>query len=981
GPASAASLPSLDASGAPATLTAPGPTLSASRTEDGTTDLTGDVTSAGLNGSETLTYSAATASDAHVATAGKYISAITLADGTGTASNYSLPSLDAAGAPVTITAKGLTPTLINTGVTKTYDGHTSAPVGFVPLYSIAGLIAGDVSADLSHSGAAYNDANVPLANMVTVSGLTLDGITGSNGSHVMDYVLDASSKSVAATITPAALTVRPYDDAKFVTQGDSAGYAGVSYSGFVNGETQGTASGLTAPTVTRTTRGPDGNTAGPDSLAGTYSGQLIASGGGADNYSLSYQVGDYTIVPSDQLLIRVTNLSNIYGSTVPYQISSVEYFDGAQVVRLDDGSVAGSSVSLGAGNQVSINDGAAGAASFTLTPQGAVTSGAGKLAVGTYQLGASGPVTENSVNFSDTITVTGTHQVSAKAVTANASAGVSKVYDGTSDMTGVTLQLAGLEGGDLVTVNGAGAYGDRNAGTGKSFTISGLSLSGTDAANYFLSGGGSFSGTNGVITPKGLTTAFTASDKVYDGNRSVNVTGHSADIVAGDLVDISQGGALFSDKNVGTGKDVTVSGIAISGADAGNYTLLDTTAGTTASISRLNSVTWVGGSSGNWFDPANWAGGAVPDLSNVANVIIPGGVDVSFGTALVAPAEAGPVNIDSLGSGGSVTQSAGELNIGSGGMTLAGFSQSGGATTSSGDILLGSFAQSGGSLTTTNGADLTVTGEYGQSGGGTVSVSGDIHITDNSGGTTLGNITTGGALSVTSTDGAITQSGGSALIIGGQTRVSARHNGLPANITVDGNGNNFGGAFTANGANITVTDWTGLTLGHIIRTGWLIINGRLVTDDPGDTTPAAIRRQISAWQGATRNFNAPLSNRALPPAISLEAIGRPGLSVRREDVGETTWLSVALTQDIPGSGTRFSFRLPNDLAKEVARARTPSVTLANGHPLPDWLRFDPATGQFTADRAPPGGLPIEVVINLPDDEIRVTVTQGAQGAA
>ena len=42
----------------------------------------------------------------------------------------------------------------------------------------------------------------------------------------------------------------------------------------------------------------------------------------------------------------------------------------------------------------------------------------------------------------------------------------------------------------------------------------------------------------------------------------------------------------FADKNVGTNKPVSVTGISISGADAGNYTLLNTTASTTANIAQ-----------------------------------------------------------------------------------------------------------------------------------------------------------------------------------------------------------------------------------------------------------------------------------------------------------------------------------------------------------------------------------------------------------
>jgi len=43
--------------------------------------------------------------------------------------------------------------------------------------------------------------------------------------------------------------------------------------------------------------------------------------------------------------------------------------------------------------------------------------------------------------------------------------------------------------------------------------------------------------------------------------------------------------ALFNNRNVGTAKPVSVTGLSISGGDAGNYTLASTSASTTANIS------------------------------------------------------------------------------------------------------------------------------------------------------------------------------------------------------------------------------------------------------------------------------------------------------------------------------------------------------------------------------------------------------------
>src|SRR5207237_595907 len=72
-------------------------------------------------------------------------------------------------------------------------------------------------------------------------------------------------------------------------------------------------------------------------------------------------------------------------------------------------------------------------------------------------------------------------------------------------------------------------------------------------------------------TARTLHVTATADGKTYDGNTTA-VAHLADDRVSGDVFSDSYTSATFSDKNVGTGKTVSVSGISISGADAGNYT-------------------------------------------------------------------------------------------------------------------------------------------------------------------------------------------------------------------------------------------------------------------------------------------------------------------------------------------------------------------------------------------------------------------------
>ena len=80
---------------------------------------------------------------------------------------------------------------------------------------------------------------------------------------------------------------------------------------------------------------------------------------------------------------------------------------------------------------------------------------------------------------------------------------------------------------------------------------------------------------------------FTADDKEYDGTTTVTGTGFDDSRLTGDLLEFTFT-AAFADKNVGAGKTVNYSDIAISGgADAGNYTLAYNTGITTADITVL----------------------------------------------------------------------------------------------------------------------------------------------------------------------------------------------------------------------------------------------------------------------------------------------------------------------------------------------------------------------------------------------------------
>gem|GEM_PF-1261170 len=148
-----------------------------------------------------------------------------------------------------------------------------------------------------------------------------------------------------------------------------------------------------------------------------------------------------------------------------------------------------------------------------------------------------------------------------------------KVYDGTSLAEGMFGSLSGIVSGDTIALTGTPAFNfsDKNAGSNKPVSITGVSLTGPDAGNYTLDFNAS-----ATITPAQVSATFAANSKVYNANTLTTGTlGNSlSGVLPGDSVSLSGTAAYnFSDKNVGIAKPVSASGVTLAGTDAGNYTL------------------------------------------------------------------------------------------------------------------------------------------------------------------------------------------------------------------------------------------------------------------------------------------------------------------------------------------------------------------------------------------------------------------------
>jgi hypothetical protein len=153
----------------------------------------------------------------------------------------------------------------------------------------------------------------------------------------------------------------------------------------------------------------------------------------------------------------------------------------------------------------------------------------------------------------------------------------SKVYDATNAIVAKTLTASNVIADDRLTIRGSGTYDTVNAGTGLSYTLNGISITGADSANYAFAG--NVTGSNGEITKAELTiSGATAANKTYDGTTAASFSGGTLNgLVSLDSANITltQAGT-FSQINVGTNLAVTAANV-LGGSAAGNYSLIQPT--------------------------------------------------------------------------------------------------------------------------------------------------------------------------------------------------------------------------------------------------------------------------------------------------------------------------------------------------------------------------------------------------------------------
>ena len=158
--------------------------------------------------------------------------------------------------------------------------------------------------------------------------------------------------------------------------------------------------------------------------------------------------------------------------------------------------------------------------------------------------------------------------------------GQNKVYDATTDAT-VVLAAEPLAGDSITLANTDASFDDKNVGTDKTVSVSGITLGGADAGNYVAN---TTTATTADITPAVLLISATGDDKVFDGTTTATVS-LTDNRLNGDVFTSSYSEANFDSSAVGNDQTIAVTGIATTGTDAENYTY-NTTATTFANITE-----------------------------------------------------------------------------------------------------------------------------------------------------------------------------------------------------------------------------------------------------------------------------------------------------------------------------------------------------------------------------------------------------------
>ena len=427
---------------------------------------------------------------------------------------------------------------------KIYDGTTNATLNFSNAVLSAALTGDLVTLNVSAAKGVFASKTVGSNKTVTVTGLALAGVSAGN------YFVTPTAPT--ANITPRNLVI--------TAKGVNKIYDATTKASVTLADNRVTADVFTNGYAAATFTNKNVGTAILINVSGLFIG-----GADAGNYSLSNLTATATanITPAPLTVSGILASNKIYDATT------------AATLNCSNALV----VTVFAGDAVMLNSASA---------KGVFVNknvGSGKaVQVSGLTLGGT-----NAGNYSLTQPAT-TANITPCSLTIIAK-GMNKIYNAATNAT-VTLADNRLSGDGLIDSYASASFTNKNVGAAILINVSSLAIAGADSPNYVLSATNASASAN--ITPFSLSVSgVVANNKIYDATKTATLNFSNAALVtvfSGDTVTLNTGAALaaFANKNVGTNKVVTVSGLTLAGASVGNYTLTQPT--TTAIITPCNLV-------------------------------------------------------------------------------------------------------------------------------------------------------------------------------------------------------------------------------------------------------------------------------------------------------------------------------------------------------------------------------------------------------
>ncbi len=389
-----------------------------------------------------------------------------------------------------------------------------------------------------------NDAvtGVTLASAGAPGTATVAGsayaISASNavGSGLSNYTISYVSGQL--TVNRAMLTITASDQAKTYGQTASLGTTAFTTSTLFNNDS-----------VTGVTLASSGATASAAVAGSPYTiSASNAVGSGLSNYTISYASGLLTVNPA-ALTITASNQAKTYGQVAALGTTAFS----ATGTLFNNDSVTG--VTLASSGATA--SAAVAGSPYTISASNAVGSGLSNYTI-SY---ASGLLTVNPA----ALTITASNQaktygqVAALGTTAFSATGTLFNNDA---VTGVTLASNGASASAMVA--------------GSPYAISASNAVGSGLSNYTISYVGGLLTVNPAVLNAGLTGTVS---KVFDGTTVATLVPANyvlGGVIGSDAVALNNPtSGTYASANTGTGIGVSVVGLALTGAAAGNYVLLN----------------------------------------------------------------------------------------------------------------------------------------------------------------------------------------------------------------------------------------------------------------------------------------------------------------------------------------------------------------------------------------------------------------------